>query len=189
MRVDLGNLTEITKKSAAVQNKGTQAVLNENITTKETDKTGHSYTVKSVTYETLLAEDKKSAEDIAMQAEAVDPQAMHDEMAVLANTTTEEDYEKMEKESIRFSEGKLQEEKLSEKAAETFAWISAEVKMMLNDDSSKIAEMMIDGANMGIKSITEKLNRYPEAEKESISLAKKFEKTCEKLIQDMKKYL
>ena len=92
-----------------------------------------------------------------------------------------EDYEKMEKESIRFSEGKLQEEKLSEKAAETFAWISAEVKMMLNDDSSKIAEMMIDGA--------EKLNRYPEAEKESISLAKKFEKTCEKLIQDMKKYL
>ena len=68
MRVDLGNLTEITKKSAAVQNKGTQAVLNENITTKETDKTGHSYTVKSVTYETLLAEDKKSAEDIAMQA-------------------------------------------------------------------------------------------------------------------------
>jgi len=98
-----------------------------------------------------------------------------------------EDYEKIEKESIRFSEGKLQEEKLSEKAAETFAWISAEVKMMLNDDSSKIAEMMIDGANMGIKSITEKLNRY--SEKESISLAKKFEKTCEKLIQDMKKYL
>ena len=83
----------------------------------------------------------------------------------------------------------MQEEKLSEKAAETFAWISAEVKMMLNDDSSKIAEMMIDGANMVIKSITEKLNRYPEAEKESISLAKKFEKTCEKLIQDMKKYL
>ena len=100
-----------------------------------------------------------------------------------------EDYEKMERESIRLSEGKLQEEKFSEKAAETFAWISAEVKMMFNDDTSKIAEMMIDGANMGIKSITEKLNRYSEAEKESISLAKKFEKTCEKLIQDMKKYL
>ena len=77
-----------------------------------------------------------------------------------------EDYEKMERESI-----------------------SAEVKMMFNDDTSKIAEMMIDGANMGIKSITEKLNRYSEAEKESISLAKKFEKTCEKQIQDMKKYL
>ena len=53
-----------------------------------------------------------------------------------------EDYEKMERESIRLSEGKLQEEKFSEKAAETFAWISAEVKMMLNDDSSKIANFL-----------------------------------------------
>ena len=109
MRVDLGNLTEITKKSAAVQNKGTQAVLNENITTKETDKTGHSYTVKSVTYETLLAEDKKSAEDIAMQADAVDPQAMHDEMAVLANTTTEEDYEKMEEDGYSVNDTEIPE--------------------------------------------------------------------------------
>lgn len=109
MRVDLGNLTEITKKSAAVQNKGTQAVLNENITTKETDKTGHSYTVKSVTYETLLAEDKKSAEDIAMQAEAVDPQAMQDEMAVLANTTTEEDYEKMEEDGYSVNDTEIPE--------------------------------------------------------------------------------
>ena len=67
MRVDLGNLTEITKKVQQSRIKGREAVLNENITTKETDKTGHSYTVKSVTYETLLAEDKKSAEDIAMQ--------------------------------------------------------------------------------------------------------------------------
>ena len=109
MRVDLGNLTEITKKSAAVQNKGTQAVLNENITTKETDKTGHSYTVKSVTYETLLAEDKKSAEDIAMQVKAVDPQAMHDEMAVLANTTTEEDYEKMEEDGYSVNDTEIPE--------------------------------------------------------------------------------
>ena len=100
-----------------------------------------------------------------------------------------EEYENIEKESVRLSKGELQEETMSEKAAEIFARISAEVKLMMNDDSSKIAEMMIDGANMGIKSITEKLNRYPEAEKESISLAKKFEKTCEKLIQDMKKYL
>lgn len=100
-----------------------------------------------------------------------------------------EEYEKIEKESIRISEGEVQEEKISEKAAEAFARISAEVKLMINDDHAKIAELMINGANMGIKSITEKLNRYPEAEKESITLAKKFEKVCEKVIQDMKKYL
>ncbi len=35
-----------------------------------------------------------------MQVKAVDPQAMHDEMAVLANTTTEEDYEKWKRTDI-----------------------------------------------------------------------------------------
>lgn len=100
-----------------------------------------------------------------------------------------EEYENIEKETIRLSKGELQEETMSEKAAETFARISADVKLMMNDDSSKIAEMMIDGANMGIKSIMEKLNRYPEAEKDSIMLAKKFERVCEKVMRDMKKYL
>ena len=81
----------------------------------------------------------------------------------------------MERESIRLSEGKLQEEKVFRKGkAETFAWISAEVKMMFNDDTSKIAEMMIDGANMGIKSITEKLNRYSRQKKKAFHWQKKI---------------
>ena len=96
---------------------------------------------------------------------------------------------KNKKEAARLSGGETEEEKISEKAAETFAWFSAEMKLLLNDDHAKIAEMMIDGANMGIKSITEKRNRYPEAEKESISLAKKFERVCEKIVKDMKKYI
>ena len=100
-----------------------------------------------------------------------------------------EEYVQIEKEAARLSGGETEEEKISEKAAETFAWFSAEMKLLLNDDHAKIAEMMIDGANMGIKSITEKRNRYPEAEKESISLAKKFERVCEKIVKDMKKYI
>lgn len=100
-----------------------------------------------------------------------------------------ESYKQIEKEAERLSEGELEKESVSEKAAETFAWFSAEMKLLINNDSAKIAEMMIDGANMGIKSITEKLNRYAEAERESISLAKKFERVCEKVIKDMKKYL
>ena len=100
-----------------------------------------------------------------------------------------EEYEQIEKEAERLSEGKMEKESVSEKAAETFAWFSAEMKLLINDDSAKIAEMMIDGANMGIKSITEKRNRYPQAKKESIFLAKKFERTCEKVTKEMKKYL
>lgn len=61
-----------------------------------------------------------------------------------------EEYEQIEKEAARLSGGETEEEKISEKAAETFAWFSAEMKLLLNDDHAKIAEMMIDGANMGL---------------------------------------
>ncbi len=44
-----------------------------------------------------------------MQADAVDPQAMHDEMAVLANTTTEEDYEKMEEDGYSVNDTEIPE--------------------------------------------------------------------------------
>lgn len=100
-----------------------------------------------------------------------------------------EEYEQIEREASKLSSGKTEEEKMSEKVLETFAWFSAEMKLLFRDDHAKIAEMMIDGANMGIKSITEKRNHYPEAESESIALAKKFERLCERIIKDMKKYL
>jgi hypothetical protein len=55
-----------------------------------------------------------------------------------------------------------------------FSWMSTEMKLMVNDDSHKISEIMIDGCNMGIKSVSEYLNNYKNASEESISLAKRL---------------
>ena len=38
-------------------------------------------------------------------------------------------------------------------AAETFAWLTTEMKMLIRDDSSQIAKIMTNGCNMGIQSI------------------------------------
>ena len=54
-----------------------------------------------------------------------------------------EDYEKMERESIRLSEGKLQEEKFSEKAAETFARVEG---ILPAPESSHAIKVAIDEA-------------------------------------------
>ena len=43
-------------------------------------------------------------------------------------------------------------------AAETFAWLTTEMKMLIRDDSSQIAKIMTNGCNMGIQSIMEVLN-------------------------------
>ena len=49
--------------------------------------------------------------------------------------------------------------------------------------------MMIDGANMGIKIHYREIKSLFGGRKRKHFTGKKFEKTCEKLIQDMKKYL
>lgn len=56
--------------------------------------------------------------------------------------------------------------------AKAFAKFSTDIKLMINDDTTKIAELMVDGCNMGIKSISKVLNQCHNASMESIHLAK-----------------
>ncbi|OYO59704.1 hypothetical protein C8E03_101788 [Lachnotalea glycerini] len=73
--------------------------------------------------------------------------------------------------------------------AKTFSWMSTEVKLMINDNTQKIAKIMMDGCNMGIQSLSEYINKYTEASKESISLAKKLVKTEQDFMDELKVFL
>lgn len=44
------------------------------------------------------------------------------------------------------------------------AWFKTEVSLILNDKSSRIAELLVDGCNIGIKSLSRDNNRYRNAE-------------------------
>ena len=48
---------------------------------------------------------------------------------------------------------------------------------------------MMDGCNMGIQSVSEYLNQYPQASQESKSLAKKLVETEEMFMKELKKFL
>lgn len=67
-----------------------------------------------------------------------------------------------------------EEEKDPKVMAKAFSWISTEMKLMVNNDTHKIAELMIDGCNMGIKSVSMYINKYKAASDESINLARKL---------------
>lgn len=71
----------------------------------------------------------------------------------------------------------------------TFSWVSTEVKTMLDNEDKKIAKIMMDGCNMGIQSISEYINKYTDASKESIYVAKKLVKMEEKFMEKLKEYL
>ncbi|HIW84666.1 MAG TPA: hypothetical protein H9873_10145 [Candidatus Dorea gallistercoris] len=76
-----------------------------------------------------------------------------------------------------------------EKMAQAFSWITTEMKLMIKDDNTQIAKILMDGCNMGIKSLSEQINKYPEASRESRAAAEKIVKCEEKLMGELKKFL
>lgn len=75
------------------------------------------------------------------------------------------------------------------KMASAFARISTDMKLMMEKDSHKIAEILIDGCNMGVKSVTENINKYNKADGESVSLARELVEVEQKLSQDLLQFL
>jgi len=73
--------------------------------------------------------------------------------------------------------------------ASAFAKISTDVKLMMEKDSHKIAEILIDGCNMGVKSITENINKYDKADSESVALAKELVEMEQKMSRDLLQFL
>lgn len=73
--------------------------------------------------------------------------------------------------------------------AKAFSWISTEVKMMLSNDTHKIADLLIDGCNMGIKSLSEYLNKYQSASEESKEMTRKLIRMEQEFMNDLLAYL
>lgn len=63
--------------------------------------------------------------------------------------------------------------------AKAMSYLTTEMKMMIEKDAHKIADILIDGCNMGIKSLHEYMNKYKDADIKSIALAKELI-SCEK---------
>ncbi len=73
--------------------------------------------------------------------------------------------------------------------AKGMSFIKTSFKMAVDKSDSTIADLMTDGCNMGIKSLTKYLNEYEAADKKSKDLAKKVIGLEESLVEDVKPYL
>lgn len=81
------------------------------------------------------------------------------------------------------------DEKDPNKLSSTMAHMGVEMKLMIGDDSAKIAGILMDGCNMGIQSLAKYINQYPCASKQSIDLANKLIKEEEHFMMSLKEYL
>lgn len=82
-----------------------------------------------------------------------------------------------------------EEEKDPSPLAKAFSWISTEMHLMIKEDTHKISELMIDGCNMGIKSVSRYINQYQNASRESIQLAQRLVKIEQEFMNKLLGYL
>lgn len=73
--------------------------------------------------------------------------------------------------------------------AKAMSWIKTNFKISNSHTDSTIADLMVDGCNMGIKSLYKYLNEYDTAEEKVKDIAKKLINIEEKLITDLRGYL
>ena len=70
-----------------------------------------------------------------------------------------------------------------------FTWMSTEIKLMMNNNTSEIAKIMFNGCSMGVQKLSEYLNDYTDASAESKSLVKELISTEENFAEKLKEFL
>ena len=73
--------------------------------------------------------------------------------------------------------------------AKGMSWVKTNVKMSLNYSDKTIADLMIDGCDMGVKSLSKYLNQYAAADENSKDVAKRLIGLEEQLSKDMRQFL
>ena len=73
--------------------------------------------------------------------------------------------------------------------AKGMSWIKTNMKLTMNESDRVIADLMTDGCNMGVKSLSKYLNSYEAADEKSKDIAKRLIKLEAQLAEDMRCYL
>ena len=73
--------------------------------------------------------------------------------------------------------------------ATSMSWIKTNVKLMMHESDKTVADLITDGCDMGVKSLSGYLNQYKAADERSKDIAKKLIKIEQRLGDDIRGYL
>ena len=73
--------------------------------------------------------------------------------------------------------------------AKAMSWMSTNLKLFTGDVDEKIADLITEGCNMGIKSISRYLNQYPNSRDDVKDLVHQLIKIEDKLVLELRAYL
>ena len=73
--------------------------------------------------------------------------------------------------------------------AKSMSWLKTSVRLTFNGSDSTVADLMVDGCNMGVKSLSRYLNKYKAADERSKDMAKRIISVEEQLSKGMRAFL
>ena len=73
--------------------------------------------------------------------------------------------------------------------AEAMSWLKTNMKLTLDESDATIADLMTDGCNMGVKSLTRYQNQFPAASGQAKSIAGQLIDAEEQLSAELRPYL
>ncbi len=73
--------------------------------------------------------------------------------------------------------------------AKSMSWLKTNVKMAFDESDQTIADLITDGCNMGVKSLSKYLNQYKNANEKSKDIAKNLIILEENLSKDIRQFL
>ena len=73
--------------------------------------------------------------------------------------------------------------------AKSMSWMKTNMKLTMEDSDATIADLMTDGCNLGVKSLSRYLNQYKAADEVSKDIAKRLIHLEAQLAVDIRQYL
>ena len=73
--------------------------------------------------------------------------------------------------------------------AKGMSWMKTNMKLGMNHKDATVADLMIDGCNMGVKSLNRYLNQYKAADEKSKDITKRLINLEERLVIDIRQFL
>ena len=100
-----------------------------------------------------------------------------------------EKHRQLEEEAASLLKEAGNEEKEPGVMASMLSWFTTGIKLTMDSSNSQVAKLLMDGCNMGIKTLGEKANRYGNADRKASSLTQKIIRTEEELMKKLQEYL
>ena len=73
--------------------------------------------------------------------------------------------------------------------AKGMSWVKTNVKLAMEDSDRKVADLITDGCNMGVKSLNKYLNQYTAASEQAKDIAKRLIHLEQALAVDIRRFL